>query len=286
MKKILCVLCTLLLLMGMSVPAFAQETVLNAEIPKTHMVTVESADGRVALDGVVCKGTAEVERHKEQNYRIIPDDGKVIDRVLYNGEDVTEELVKGVFTAPRLVRDAELVVTYKDAPPAPDDKKYDISGTLEDGDGNPIPGVTVEIGGKTDVTDEDGRFEIEDVPSGTHPVVVIDEDGSIIASGEITIDKADGDELILTVDKDGNPVIKPAKDTKDIDLTLVVGKDGSITVKNVADVTPKAPGDGKSPQTGDFSHMNVWFSLMAASAGVLLILMFRKRKVKTEKEQE
>lgn len=55
---------------------------------------------------------------------------------------------------------------------------------------------------------------------------VEDEDGNIIASGEITIDKADGDELTLTADEDGNPVIKPAKDTKDIDLTLVVGKDG------------------------------------------------------------
>lgn len=58
--------------MSMSVPVFAEETVLNAEIPKAHTVTVESEGG------------------------------------------------------------------------------------------NPIPGVTVEIGGKTDVTDEDSRFEIRE----------------------------------------------------------------------------------------------------------------------------
>ena len=41
-----------------------------------------------------------------------------------------------------------------------------------------FPGVTVEIGDKTDVTDEDSRFEIENMPSEIHSIVITDKDGS------------------------------------------------------------------------------------------------------------
>jgi len=50
--------------------------------------------------------------------------------------------------------------------------------TVESEGGNPIPGVTVEIGDKTDVTDEDSRFEIENMPSEIHSIVITDKDGS------------------------------------------------------------------------------------------------------------
>ena len=72
--------------------------------------------------------------------------------LLYNGEDVTDQVTNGVFTAPSLVRDAELTAVFADAPAAPDDKTYDISGIVTDASGNPIPGATLDMGGRTDVT--------------------------------------------------------------------------------------------------------------------------------------
>lgn len=278
MKKIICLLCSLFLLMSVSITVFAEETVLTAEVPNAHTVTVTSEGGRVALDGTVCKGAAEVERHEEQSYRIIPDAGKLIDKVLYNGEDVTAQLEKGVFTAPKLVRDAEIEVVYKNAPSAPDSKKYGIGGKVEDTDGKAVSGVTIDIGNQGAVTDENGRFQLKDIPSGIHMIAITGEDGKVIGSGQITIEKADPDDLTLTADKDGNPVIHPQSDTKDIDLTLVVGEDGSITVKAAEDVTPEPRQPGS--QTGDNSSLWLWLGLLTTSAGVVFIILLTNRRKK------
>ena len=285
MKKILCFLCTLFLLIGVSITAFAQDTVLQTEIPNSHTVTVESNGGRISLEGVVCKAAVSVERHKEQSYRIIPDDGKLVDKVLYNGEDVTDKVIRNVFTAPKLVRDAELSVTYKDAPAASDERKYEIHGTVEDENGDPLSGVTVDIGGKTEVTDEKGKFQLEDIPSGIHSVVITDKDGKVLGSGVITIDKADESGLTFTVDKNGNPVIKPGANTKIIDLTLVVDKNGDIKITGVADSTPQSGNtDDKAPQTGDAGNLNLWIGLLITSGAVLLIsygyMSYSKRRRK------
>ena len=278
MKKIICLLCSLFLLMSVSITAFAEETVLTAEVPNAHTVTVTSEGGRVALDGTVCKDAAEVERHKEQSYRIIPDAGKLIDKVLYNGEDVTGQLQKGVFTAPKLVRDAKLEVVYKNAPPAPDSRKYDIGGKVEDADGKPMPGVTVEIGGKTDEVDGNGNFSIAALPSGTHQVVIADKGGNILGHCQLVIVKSDENKLTLTVDENGDYVIKPRNDTKSINLTLTVDEDGNVAVKNAADATVHS---GTSPTTGDNSNLTMWYILMLVSAGIVfaVLIINRRRKV-------
>ncbi len=272
MKKLLCFLCTLLLLMSTGITAFAEETVLTADIPNTHMVTVKSDHGRVALDGAVCEGRAEVERHREQSYRIIPNAGKQIDKVLYNGEDVTDQVIKSVFTAPKLVRDAELEVVYKNVPGAPDERKYEIHGTVEDENGVHLSGVTVDIGGKTEVTDEDGKFQMKEIPSGTHPVAITDQNGKVLGSSVLIIEKADGNKLTFTVDKNDNPVIKPGKNTKIIDLTIVVAQNGDLKITGVSDSTPLSGNTGNnSPQTGDTDNPNLWLSLLIASGTALLM---------------
>lgn len=281
MKKVLSFVCSALLLFSFSVPVFAQETELTVNVPDRHTVTIDSDGGRIVADGKVLDGGVEIERHKEQIYRIIPDPGKKLQSLTYNGEDVTGAIKSGVFTAPRLVRDATLTAVYTDAPAAPDDKEYDIGGTVVDEDGNPLSCVTVDIGGKTDVTDEDGHFEIEDVPSGTHPVVITDKDGKIIGSEEITIGKADKENLTLTVDADGNPVVKPGKDTESIDLTLVVGKDGSVGVKDAKDTTP--PPQPTGPQTGDTSNIFLWIALLFVSGAGLTGTVITKKKRKADK---
>ncbi|MGN0470353.1 MAG: carboxypeptidase-like regulatory domain-containing protein [Acutalibacteraceae bacterium] len=250
-EKICGIFCILMLMLLWSVPSYAQDMSLSLEVPKLHTVTVESTDGRIVIDGAVANKTQQLERHKEQSYRIIPDDGKRLDKLFYNGEDVTEQVKKGVFTAPALIRDSKLEAVFKDAPTVSDDKKYTISGKVVDEKGKAVPDVTVEIGSQTDAVDEIGSFILKEVPSGTHTVVITDRNGKIIGSGEITIDASIEGELILTVDSDGNPIIKPASDTTDIAITLQIDADGSVTVIDASDITVRAV-DDDNILTGDF----------------------------------
>lgn len=249
MKKIIPFLCAALLLCGMGFPAKAAETSLSFTIPRQHTVTIESANGRIVADGAIRGEEVDLERHRKQTYWILPDPGKVLVTLLYNGEDVTDQVTNGVFTAPSLVRDAELTAVFADAPAAPDDKTYDISGIVTDASGNPIPGATLDMGGRTDVTRADGTFHLSDVPSGTHTVVIFDSGGQVIGHGQITIEKADTSNLVLTTDADGNPVLSPGTSTRAVRLDLMVSEDGSITATASADATP-VPSQ-LSPKTGD-----------------------------------
>ncbi|MGC9318912.1 MAG: carboxypeptidase regulatory-like domain-containing protein, partial [Armatimonadota bacterium] len=47
---------------------------------------------------------------------------------------------------------------------------YDISGTVEDSNGNGLPGVTVSDGQHSDITSQDGSWAIENVPAGSYEV--------------------------------------------------------------------------------------------------------------------
>lgn len=281
MKKFISFLCAALLVCGMSVPVLAEDEMeLTASVPEQHTVAIESEGGRIVADGTVCGDTTEVERHKEQIYWILPDVGKVLGSLIYNGEDVTDQVNNGVFTAPALMRDATLTAVYVSAPAAQDNETYGIGGTVTDADGNPLSDVIVDIGGKTDVTDESGRFDLAAVPSGTHTVVITDGDGNIVGHGEITIGQGDDTDLTLTVDAKGNPVVKPSADTKNIRLELVIGADGSLAVKSAADITPEPGGSG--PQTGDDSHLRMWSTMLLICSGMLLTLLLAKKQKKVE----
>lgn len=280
MKKLIGFLCAALLVYGVNVPALAEGTELTVSVPEQHMVSIESEGGRIIADGRACGDTAEVERHKEQVYWILPDAGKVLESLLYNGEDVTDQVKNGVFTAPALVRDAALTAVYADAPAPPDGKTYDISGTVTNANGSLLPGVTVEIGGKTDETDENGRFDVAAVPLGTQTVVITDGDGNVIGHGEITIGQENDTGLMLTMDENGTPLVKPGPDTENISLELVIGTDGSIAVKSAVDITPEPPDPG--PQTGDDSTLLIWSIVLLICSGISPSALPAKKKTKIE----
>lgn len=296
MKKLTALLLALLLLCGMSVTAYADEVTITTTVPERHTVTVVADGGDIVINGHVCGASVQVERQTEQTYWIIPDGGNTLEALYYNGEDVTDQVRGGVFTAPALIADATLKVVFKAAPPAQTDEEYDIGGTVTDEDGNPVPGATVDIGGNTGTTDEDGNFLIEDVPPGTWPIVITDEDGNIIGIGEITIEEPGSGDLTIEVDENGNPVITPGQDTENIDITLGIGDDGVISVMGAKDTTqpkPDAPKDpdkpgnsnkpgssgGNSPQTGDSSHIWLWFILLILSCtGLMGTIIYNRKK--------
>lgn len=232
MKKVISLLLALVLAYSLSVTAFAGEATISTTVPERHTVTVEAKGGRVIADNKVCGDTVLIERQKEQTYWIIPDEGKELDKLYYNGEDVTGQMAGSTFTAPALIGDATLKAVFEDAE-ASTGESYIVGGTITDEDGNPIPGATVEIGGNTGTTDEDGNFIIPDVPPGTYPVVITDEEGDIIGIGEITIGQPKDDGPTVTEDENGSPVITPGTGSTNLDLTIVVNEDGSIDLEDV-----------------------------------------------------
>lgn len=276
-------LLSLMLVLSSCITAYADEVKLGTVIPEYHTVTVEADGGKIAADGAVCGNTVQIKRHSAQAYWLLPDSGKVLDALYYNGEDVTAQVKNGVFIAPSLSDDAEIRAVFKDAPSVDSDKTYDITGTLTDEDGNPIPDAVVDIGGKTGKTDEDGKFTVEDVPAGTHTVTVTDKNGEIIGHTQIAIEEPGGGSLTLTADENGNYVITPAGSTNGIVLDMSIGENGVITVKSAKDAADgnthvKKNESKTSPNTGNDVYPQLWFILMFAFAAIMFIPAAAKRR--------
>lgn len=94
------------------------EIELSVAIPEQHTVAMKTAgNGSVeVVDGNQDGSTAKVERHTSQSYKITSNEGYEIDKVIYNGEDVTAQVKDGIFTAPEISGDAVLEVMLREIP--------------------------------------------------------------------------------------------------------------------------------------------------------------------------
>ncbi len=114
-KKTAVMLLSVLLLWVPCMTAFAAEAssdsaTVTANVPATHRVTFIFHGGRGEENGVRLDEAAVYDHQSIHSYRLIPDDGKSIDKVLYAGEDVTSQLRDGTFSAPPLIKDVILEV--------------------------------------------------------------------------------------------------------------------------------------------------------------------------------
>lgn len=116
MKKLFGFLCAAVLLCSMCPAAFAASTEVIVGVPDRHTVIVNSDEGKIYADDKLCGGQIEVERHREQAYRIEPGYGKALLRLIYDGRDVTAKVQNGFYIAPKLVRNASLTAVYQDVP--------------------------------------------------------------------------------------------------------------------------------------------------------------------------
>lgn len=305
MKKGFIILLTFVLIFSSGITVHAEDVNLGTVVPEYHTVIIEADSGKISADGNVCGDALQVKRHDEQSYWILPDSGKVLEALYYNGVDVTDQVKNGVFTALSISDDAELKADFKDAPVVNSNKTYDITGTLTDEKGNPISGVVVDIGGKTGKTDENGNFTVKDVPSGTHTVIITDENGKIIGHTQLTIRESDDSGLTLTTDENGIYVIKPESSTNTIVLELKLGDDGVISIGSAIDASSDdnstkeddsstkddsstqddssaAKDDAEaSPQTGNDVNSRIWLILLFAGAAILLVYTEIKKRRKT-----
>lgn len=274
MRKITSLLLILLLLFSVNITAFAQEVTIRTSVPDSHTLTVNAEKAQVMYQGKA--GTEfEIERLSEPTLLIRPDDGYKVSKVTLNGEDITDKIIGGYYTLEPVFEEKTLVVETV-AVTTDSDSTHNIIGTVTDEDGNPVPGATVDIGGKTDVTDKDGKFTVKDVPDGYYPVTVTDGKGYIISYTEFEIIEG---ELKVSKNPDGSYTITAPKNSA-IYMDLTAGTDGKMTIGGVKDVTPVRPGDLISPQTGDFANMDIWFCLMIIAAGALFIVFLANRRRK------
>lgn len=280
MRKIAAFLLCFCLLFAGSATVSAQEitqaeegagTVISVTVPDSHMLTV-SADHAQVFIGSVSGTGFNVERLSEPTLLIRPESGYRVTKVTVNGVDVTAQLLGGYYTLSDVYEDKALVVETETVTPDAD-STHDVSGTITDENGAPVPGATVDIGGHTGKTDDDGNFTIEDVPDGYYPVTVTDEEGNIIGYTEIEIT---GGQPGVVPSADGGYTVTAPEDTE-LKLDLTVTEDGRVSVNKVTDITPGPAPDKPGPQTGDDRNLTFWFILLFASGGAVLLLCLRRR---------
>ena len=283
MRKIAAFLLCLCLLSVGSVTAFAKNVsqddeggsaVISVTVPDSHTLTVSASHAQVLCGGQWGESFS-VERLSEPRMLIRPEDGYKVTKVTLNGEDVTEAVIGGYYTLGPVYEEKELAAGAEDVI-TDSDGIHDISGTVIDEDGNLIPGATVDIGGKTDVTDENGNFTIENLPDGYHPITITDEDGNVIGYTEVEIGEG---EPGVTQNPDGNYTLTTPEDA-DLGLELMVTEDGKVSVDKLTDITPEQPNEPSEPgpQTGDNSNVWMWSMVLICSGSSMALLMAMRRK--------
>lgn len=115
-KNLSAFLAVLLLLSLFSITAFADSgsTTLTTTIPCT--VTLQVGDhGKVTVDGTDYTGNASFQRDAGTvvTYTFTPNTLYSVDKVIYNGAEVTSELSGNTYTAPALTGNAALSVSFK-----------------------------------------------------------------------------------------------------------------------------------------------------------------------------
>ena len=124
------------------VPAGAAQagTALTVQVPESHNIALNAQEHSfVSVEGTVYTGSQEiqVERLKEQIYTVGAEDGWEVDTVTYGPEGEEEEvfLSEGVFTAPALNRDGNVltitVTKAKDVPAETEESETEAPQTEE-----------------------------------------------------------------------------------------------------------------------------------------------------------
>lgn len=319
-NKILSVfLAVLLLFSAMGVTAFAADggnTTLTAEIPFT--VTLQVGDhGKVTANSTDYTGNASFTEAvgTALTYTFTPDTLYKVDKVIYNGTDVTDELSGSTYTAPALAGNSTLSVSFSFLG-IEEDTVYTVTfnanghGTapasqavLEGNKATEPPAPTVSgwtFGGwyKDSTCTETQKYDFntpvtanlvlyakwtEDVQT---PPVPTSYTVSFNMSGH-------GTQITGQTVEDGGKVTKPADPTAsgytfkgwytdstfqtEFDFNTAIHADTTLYAKWV---TNSVPADPSSPQTGDNSHLLLWITLLIISSAALTVTAIYGRKRK------
>ncbi len=118
-----------------------------------------------------------------------------------------------------------------------------LSGRVVYAPGEPCRGVTVRLAeeGKTDLTDENGKFFFSDIHGGGATVEVLDSDGTLLADTLVTFRFVEGGEARADVTV---PVFELPADARMVELVLTVDPDkGSISFQEDTGYVVTTSGD-------------------------------------------
>lgn len=308
-------LAVLLLLSLFSVTAFAESgsTTLTATIPCT--VTLQVGDhGKVTVDGADYTGNASFQRNAGTvvTYTFDPNGLYSVDKVIYNGTEVTSELSGNTWTAPALTGNAALSVSFKligggtptytvtfdanghgTAPAA----QTVLSGTTATKPTDPtVSGWTFEGWYKEAACTN--AFDFSTPITGNITLYAKwTENGGTVTPDTFTVTfdaNGHGTAPAAQTVEDGKTATKPddptetgwkfdgwyteAACTNAFDFSTPIT--GNVTL--YAKWTENSGGQDVSPQTGDNSHLGLWIALMAVSliglGGVTAFRKDRKRR--------
>ena len=279
MKKITALLLSFLLLCTLSVSAFAAEpeeeitkATISVTIPDSHKVTVVADGAQVFYEGAPGEEFV-VGRLTEPRFLIRAESGKVIKTVTLNGEDVTDLLYGGYLVLAPVYEDKVLTVTTEEEPAA-SEETYIVKGkvTLN---GQPLADVDLELRStlKTTRTDQNGQFVFHNVEAGKHSLTAL-KDGKVI--GYLAFDLQTDSRFHMTLLSDGSYTLFLDENAAGVELHLVLNEETGTLVPSSAVPVPKA----FSPQTGDNTHLQLWWILLFTSAACIVVLETYRRKNK------
>jgi hypothetical protein len=129
MKKVTACMLFLTIFLLHPVTAQAQETILTAVVPSSHTIHLAlTGEGSVLVDEVAYTKTADIQVQRQHRPKISvwEADGSKIKTVLWGSEDVTAAFQDGKWTAPEIMNDAALTVTFEkiSSPPQTGDNAH------------------------------------------------------------------------------------------------------------------------------------------------------------------
>lgn len=238
MRKITSILLCIIFLFSFTLTALAapsQSTKIKTIIPSNYKVTIsigDNGDVLIANHDFINSGfVLTLDRHVEQEYIFRGKSGYEIDKILYNGKDITPELEAGRWVAPKLITDSSLSASYKLSQEKSSNIRYVVVGEVTIND-KPLTNTKLELHSsvKTSVTDKDGKFRFDDVEEGIHTLTAMN-GNSIIGFVEFSIYKADTDGLVMNKLPDGSFEVLIGKDFPAIRFDFDLDKNGKMNLK-------------------------------------------------------
>ncbi len=102
-----------------------------------------------------------------------------------------------------------------------------LSGALRSREGMPCAGFTVRLDeNREDVTDQNGKFYLADLRSGSHVLEVLDEKRELVASTPLSLEFSGG--TIERSGSGGTPSFVMPEDTRLLELTFVMDEEGNL----------------------------------------------------------
>lgn len=254
-------------MLTMSISGFCEELTtentgagmtISTSVPSGHIITVVyNEGGYVMINGKLCPSGTEitVDRFGGIDLDVICGNGYHIEKIVINGEDVTEQFYNGTLKLENVVEDIYIEFSFEDCASDPDDDcfKTDVEGTVYLGD-EEVAGAELDFdfGEYTAETDEDGRYYIENMSEGHH-TVTISKDGEKLGSCEFTIVVSDEyDEVTVVTLPDGSQIVYVPPGTDKIYLDFIIADENG---DGIPDIDPDLT-DPTIPPEGGFGSSN------------------------------